>query len=163
MGSSGGSGGIPSVASFIPSTVGASRAAIFLLATPHEPTTRPNETTHGKNKPHNHKPLGRPLAAAQPIEPFLSKPDLEAPSGLPPGNLWWAPPPDEFILYVTQLCFRARNRPSRPDSGTFGRPELRPAEGRPEVRLRCFPGSSPAKIWPGRPISGPEALLPNIE
>ncbi len=26
-----------------------------------------------------------------------------------------------------------------------------------------FPGSGPAKIRPGRPISGPEALLRNIE
>ncbi len=26
-----------------------------------------------------------------------------------------------------------------------------------------LPGSSPAKIWPGKPISGPEALLRNIE
>ena len=37
------------------------------------------------------------------------------------------------------------------------------AEGRPEGRFRCFPGSSPAKIRPGRPISGPEALLRNLE
>ena len=35
--------------------------------------------------------------------------------------------------------------------------------GRPEGRFRCFPGSSPAKIWPGSPMSGPEALLRNIE
>ncbi len=28
---------------------------------------------------------------------------------------------------------------------------------------RCFPGSSPAKIWPGRLIYGPEASLRNIE
>ena len=40
---------------------------------------------------------------------------------------------------------------------------LRPAEGRPEDRFRCFPGSSPAKIRPGSPISGPEALMRNIE
>ncbi len=39
---------------------------------------------------------------------------------------------------------------------------LRPAEGRPEGRVGCLPGSSPAKILPGRPISGPEALLRNI-
>jgi hypothetical protein len=30
---------------------------------------------------------------------------------------------------------------------------LRPAFGRPESRFRCFPGSSTAKIQPGRPIS----------
>ncbi len=40
---------------------------------------------------------------------------------------------------------------------------LRQAKDRPEGRFRCFPGSSPAKIRPGRPISGPEALLRNIE
>ncbi len=40
---------------------------------------------------------------------------------------------------------------------------LRSAFGRPEGRFRCFPGSSPAKIRPGRLISGPEALLHNIE
>ena len=38
-----------------------------------------------------------------------------------------------------------------------------PAFGRPEGRFRCFPGSSPTKIRPGRPIYGPEALLHNIE
>ncbi len=40
---------------------------------------------------------------------------------------------------------------------------LRPAGGRPEGRFRCFPGRSPAKIRPGRPIYGPEALLRDIE
>ncbi len=30
-------------------------------------------------------------------------------------------------------------------------------------RSRCFPGSSPAQIRPGRPISGPESLLRNIK
>ncbi len=40
---------------------------------------------------------------------------------------------------------------------------LRPAKGRPEGRFRCFPGSSPAKIQPGRPIYSTEALLRNIE
>ena len=39
------------------------------------------------------------------------------------------------------------------------RTQKHPAEGRPEGRFRCLPGSSPAKIRPGRPISGPEALL----
>jgi hypothetical protein len=41
--------------------------------------------------------------------------------------------------------------------------EILPAEGRPEGRFRCFSGSSPAKIRPGRPISGPDAILRNIE
>ncbi len=35
--------------------------------------------------------------------------------------------------------------------------------GQPEGRFRYFPGSSPPKIQPGRPISGPEAVLCNIE
>ncbi len=48
-------------------------------------------------------------------------------------------------------------RPGKP------RTALRPAYGRPEGRSRCFPGISPAKIRPGRPIYGPEALLSNIE
>ena len=50
------------------------------------------------------------------------------------------------------------------------RPSGRPKAGRradfvlsPEGRFRCFPGSSPAKIRTGRPISGPEALLRSIE
>ncbi len=37
-----------------------------------------------------------------------------------------------------------------------------PAEGWPEAQFRCFPGSRPVKIRPGRSISGPEALLRNI-
>ncbi len=40
---------------------------------------------------------------------------------------------------------------------------LRVAEGRPEGPFRYFPGSSPAKILPGRPISVQEALLRNME
>ena len=65
-------------------------------------------------------------------------------------------------------CFRAGDRPSGPDFGrtaTGKEPKsaLRPAEGRPEDRFRCFPGSSPAKIRPGRQIYGPEALLRDIQ
>jgi hypothetical protein len=37
----------------------------------------------------------------------------------------------------------------------------RPSDGR--LPIRCFPGGSPAKIRPGRPTSGPEAPLRNIE
>ncbi len=48
--------------------------------------------------------------------------------------------------------------PGKPRNGPSG-----PAEGRPESRFRCFPGSSPAKLRPARPISGLEALLRNIE
>ena len=51
----------------------------------------------------------------------------------------------------------------RTATGKAPKSALRPAFGRPECRFRCFPGSSPAKILPGRPISGPEALLRNIE
>jgi hypothetical protein len=40
---------------------------------------------------------------------------------------------------------------------------LRRAEGRPAGRFQGFPGSSPAKMRPGRPIYGQEALLRNIE
>ncbi len=71
-------------------------------------------------------------------------------------------------LHVKQLCFRAGNRPSGPDfgrtaTGNTPKSALRPAFDRPEDRFRCFPDSSPAKIRPGRPISGPEAVLRNIE
>ncbi len=48
-------------------------------------------------------------------------------------------------------------------SGKPPKSALRPAFGRPEGRFWCFPGSSPAKIRPGSPISGLEALLRNIE
>jgi hypothetical protein len=53
----------------------------------------------------------------------------------------------------------ASHRPSGLDFGrtaTRKKPKsgLRPAEGRPEGRCRCFPGSSPAKLRPGRRIYG---------
>ncbi len=72
-----------------------------------------------------------------------------------------------ILFYVTQGCFRAVHRPSGPDFGrtaTGKTPKLalRPAFGRPEGRCRCFPGSSPAQIQPGRPISVQEALMRNI-
>ncbi len=59
------------------------------------------------------------------------------------------------------------NRPSGPDfgrtaTGKTPKPALRPAEGRPEGRCRCFPGSSPAKSRPDKSISGPETILRNI-
>ena len=73
-----------------------------------------------------------------------------------------------LLLHVTQYCFRAGNRSSGPDFretaiGKTPKSVLRPAEGRAESRFRFFPGSSPAKIRPGSPIYGPEALLRNIE
>ena len=63
---------------------------------------------------------------------------------------------------------QAATRPSGPDFGrtATGKAQesaLRLAEGRPESRFRFFPGTSPAKIRPGRPIYGLEALLRNIE
>ncbi len=72
------------------------------------------------------------------------------------------------LLDVTQQCFRAVNRLAGPDFGrtaTGKKPKsvLRQAVGQPEGRCRCFPGSSPAKSRPGRPIYGPEALLRNIK
>ncbi len=67
-----------------------------------------------------------------------------------------------------------RNNASGPEIGLPGRilagllPEKhqnRPS-GRPKAGRRAdfgtFPGSSPARIRPGRPIYGPEALLRNI-
>ncbi len=85
-----------------------------------------------------------------------------------------APKPYIFIyiyintLYFTQCCFQAVNRPSGPDfsrtaPGTPPKAAPRPADGLREGRFRCFPGSSLAKIRPGRPIYGPEALLRNTE
>ncbi len=41
--------------------------------------------------------------------------------------------------------------------------ETGPVPGGGGGGLRCFPGRIPAKIRPGRPIFGPEALLRNIE
>jgi hypothetical protein len=72
------------------------------------------------------------------------------------------------VFYFTQWCFRAGNRPSGPDFGWTAtgkalKSALRPSEGRPEGQFWRFPGSSPAKIRPGSPISGPESLLRNIE
>ncbi len=64
-----------------------------------------------------------------------------------------------------------RNNASGPEIGPQGQmlAGLLPGKnrnlpsGRPEGRFRFFPGGSPAKIRPGRPIYGPEAILHNIE
>ena len=40
---------------------------------------------------------------------------------------------------------------------------VRPAEGRPEDRFGCPPGSGLAKILPGRPIYSPEALSRDMQ
>ncbi len=72
----------------------------------------------------------------------------------------------------TQIYSMLRNSASGPETGLPGRilAGLLPGKhrhrpsGRPEGLFRCVPGSSPAEIWPGRPpISGPKALLRNIE
>jgi hypothetical protein len=83
----------------------------------------------------------------------------------PQVNAWFGT--SSTLLYVTQWCFRAGNRPSGPDfgrtaTGKAPKSVLRPAEGRPEGRFRCLPGSSSAKIRPGRRIYGPEAVLRNM-
>jgi hypothetical protein len=72
------------------------------------------------------------------------------------------------VYYVAQSCFRPVNRPSGPDfgrtaTGKAPKSALWLAFGRPEGRYRCFPGSSPATIRPGKPIYRLEALLRNIE
>ncbi len=59
------------------------------------------------------------------------------------------------------LCY-AIVFPGRKSTGKAPESAVRPAEGRPECRFRCFPGSNPSKTWPGRPIYGPEALLRSI-
>ncbi len=64
-----------------------------------------------------------------------------------------------------------RNRASGPEIGLPGRilAGLLPGKNRnrpsfrPEGRFLCFPGSSPAKIRPRRPIYGPEARLRNLQ
>ncbi len=75
---------------------------------------------------------------------------------------------NELLLYVTQQCLRAVNWLSGPDFGRTAPGKaptsvLRPAFRRPKGQFRCFPSSSPATLRPGRPISGPEAPLRNIE
>ncbi len=60
------------------------------------------------------------------------------------------------------------NRPSGPvfgrtAAGKTPKSTRRQAVGRPEARFRCFPGSSPAKLRPGRTIYGPDAPLRNTE
>ncbi len=60
-----------------------------------------------------------------------------------------------------------RNTASGPEMSLPGRivAGLLPGEhrNRPSGRFLCSPGSSPAKIRPGRPISGTETILRNIE
>jgi hypothetical protein len=68
----------------------------------------------------------------------------------------------------TTLCYAIAGRKSVfragfwPDCYRESPEALRPAFGQLEGRFRCLPGSIPAKIRPGRPISGPEALLRSI-
>ena len=67
-----------------------------------------------------------------------------------------------IVLPGRTSAFRAGFWPdSYRESTEIGHPAgRRPAGG---GRYRYFPGSSPAKIRPGRSISGPEALLRIIE
>ena len=51
---------------------------------------------------------------------------------------------------------RERGQPAIGEEPTSA---LRPAFGRPEGRFGSLPGSRLAKIRPGRPIYGPEAVL----
>jgi hypothetical protein len=85
---------------------------------------------------------------------------------LAPGG--WARVDREVLSYFTQYCFRAGDLRSGPDLGQTDAGEapkwvLRPAFGQPEDRFQCFPGRSPAQIWPGSPISDPATLLRNME
>ncbi len=64
---------------------------------------------------------------------------------------------------VTQSCFRAVNQASGTDFGRTATGKAWPAFCPPEGRFRRSPGSSPSEIRPGRPLSGPETLLRNIE
>ena len=72
---------------------------------------------------------------------------------------------------LSQHGYGLRNSASGPDIGLPGRilaglllgKHRHGPSGRPKGRFLCFPGSSPAKIRPGRPIFGPEALLRKIE
>ena len=74
--------------------------------------------------------------------------------------------PRSYLLSAARSA--SGNLPSGQDfgrtaTGKAPKSALRPAFGRPEGRLWCFPDISPAKIRPERPIYGPEALLRNIE
>ncbi len=97
----------------------------------------------------------------------------EAPKPLPtqaPYNPTYNP----IELFVVPIYFMLRHSASGPEIGLPCRILARllpgkrrnllwPTFGRQEALFRCFPGSRPAKIQPGRPNSGPEAVLRNIE
>ncbi len=74
--------------------------------------------------------------------------------------------PDPTVCYTIVLpgrksAFRAR---FLPDSSCESlKIAFRQAEGRPDGRCGGFPDWNPDEIRSGRPISGPEALLHNIE
>ncbi len=62
-------------------------------------------------------------------------------------------------MYVTQLCFRARNRASGPDPGWIRRESLklgpRPAEGQPEGRFVKLCRLESGRNAPRKPDFGP--------
>ncbi len=66
-----------------------------------------------------------------------------------------------ILLPCRKSAFRAVFEPDCYREST----EVGPPAGRGPAggTILMFPGSSPAKIRPGSPIYGPEALLPNIE
>ncbi len=117
-------------------------------------------------------PAGFPALAAlcrqqPPCKPGAKGPKIDPKLPGPKARAVWA-----GSWFVRTLCY-AIVPPGRESAFRAGfgpdcfrkepRSALRPAEGRLEGRFRCFPTSSPAKIRPGRPISGPEALLRNME
>ncbi len=64
---------------------------------------------------------------------------------------------------ATQQCFRAGDWTSRQDFGRNATGRAPKSAFRPADDRRCFPGSCPAKKRPGRPMSGPDALLRDME
>jgi hypothetical protein len=91
----------------------------------------------------------------------------QGPATRQPGLVSAAPLPPAATSVVRCLFSMLRNSAAGLEIGLPGRSlaGLLPGKHRylPAGRFPCFPGSSPAKIRPGRPISGPEALLRNVE
>ncbi len=82
-----------------------------------------------------------------------------------PGSTTWPISVPSKIQNSLKKDSLLRNNASGPDFGRTATGKtptsaLRPDFDRSEARFRCFPGSSPAKIRPGSPIPGPEALFP---
>ncbi len=79
----------------------------------------------------------------------------------------WVPKPYKFTRFGGGCPLAGspvdRARSCRRSAGKTPKSILQLAFGRPEGRFRCLRGSSPAKLRPGRPIYGPEALVRNIK